>query len=117
MEELQGAEESLKALKAASAGEDMLTPANDWVEEVRAKLRAAKIADMEARVQAAESKQSAVKALDARKKGKAEADAAADLERLGITEAEAASTRAKQLEDAAHGLKPQVLQFESADFR
>ena len=117
MEELQGAEESLKALKAARAGEDMLTPANDWVEEVRAKLRAAKIADMEAQVQAAESKQSAVKALDARKKGKADADAAADLERLGITEAEAASTRAKQLEDAAHGLKPQVLQFESADFR
>ena len=116
MEELQGAEESLKALTAAKASDDMLSPASDWVEEVRGKVRAAKIADMEAQVQAAESRQSAVKALDARKRGKADADAAADLERRGITEAEAASTRAKQLEDAAHGLKPQVLQFES-DFR
>ena len=117
MEELQGADESLKALKAANAVGDMLSSANDWAEEARAKLRAAKIMDEETQVQAAEAKQSAVRAFDARKKGKADADAAAELESQGITEAEAASTRAKQIEDAAHGLKPQVLQYESADLQ
>ena len=68
-------------------------------------------------MQAAEAKQSAERALNARKKGRADADAAAELESQGITEAEAASTRAKQIEDAAHGLKPQVLQYESADLQ
>ena len=117
MEELQGYDESVKALVAAKASEDMLNPANDWAEEARGKLRAAKIADEEAQVDAAEAKQSALRAFDARKKGKADADAAAELERQGITEADAASTRAKQIEDAAHGLKPQVLQYESADLQ
>ena len=117
MVDLQGADESLKALKAAKAAEDMISPANDWAEEARAKLRAAKIAEEEAQVQAAEAKQSAERALNARKKGRADADAAAELESQGITEAEAASTRAKQIEDAAHGLKPQVLQYESADLQ
>ena len=116
VEDLQGAEEALRALRAAKAPADMLSPAADWAEEARTKLRAAKIAEEEAQVQAAEAKQSAVRAFDARKQGKADADAAAQLESQGITEAEAASKMAKQIEDEAHGLKPQVLQYKSADF-
>ena len=109
--DLKAANDSLKALKAAHAPIETLSPAVDWAEEAETKLRAATIAEEEAQVQAAEAKQSARRAYDARKKGKADAKVAAELESQGITEVEAASKVAKQREDEAHGLKPQVLQY------
>ena len=109
--DLKAANDSLKALKAAHAPIETLSPAVDWAEEAETKLHAATIAEEEAQVQAAEAKQSARRAYDARKKGKADAKAAAELESQGITEVEAASKVAKQREDEAHGLKPQVLQY------
>jgi hypothetical protein len=117
--DLESADDALKALKSSNAPgtADALSSAADWAEELRTKLRAAKIKEQEAQVQAAEARESSTTALDARRKGKDDLDAARELERQGITEEEEASRMAKQIEDEAHGLKPQVVQYRWKNLR